>query len=133
MVVPFSIAGGVLALLLAGNSINMYSNIGLVTLIGLVTKNSIMIVEFTKHLYQEQKMNMKMALLTASKLRLRPILMTSISTICGAIPLVFASGSGAAARNSIGLVIVGGMFIGTIFTIFITPWLYYYFKKEKVA
>lgn len=129
MAVPFSITGGVLILWLSGNTLNIYSNIGLVTLIGLVTKNSIMIVEFTNQLREEGK-KITEALLEACKLRLRPILMTSIATICGAIPLVIASGSGAAGRNSIGLVIVGGMIIGTIFTLFVIPVLYQTFKKE---
>lgn len=129
MAVPFSITGGVLALLIFDNSINMYSNIGLVTLIGLVTKNSIMLVEFTNQLREEGK-KITEAVIESAKLRLRPILMTSIATICGAIPLVLAGGAGAASRNSIGLVIVGGMIVGTIFTIFVIPVLYQTFKKE---
>ena len=131
MAVPFSMTGGVLALLICGNTINMYSNIGLITLIGLVTKNSIMIVEFTNQL-RESGMSISEAVLQSAKLRLRPILMTSIATICGALPLVTASGAGAASRNSIGLVIVGGMLLGTLFTIFVIPVLYQTFKKEKV-
>jgi HAE1 family hydrophobic/amphiphilic exporter-1 len=129
MAVPFSITGGVLALLMFGNSINMYSNIGLVTLIGLVTKNSIMLVEFTNQLREEGK-KITEAVTESAKLRLRPILMTSIATICGALPLIFATGSGAASRCSIGLVIVGGMLVGTIFTIFVIPVLYQTFKRE---
>lgn len=129
MAVPFSITGGVLALLLFGNTINMYSNIGLITLIGLVTKNSIMLVEFTNQL-RHQGSNITEAVLQSAKLRLRPILMTSIATIFGATPLVLASGAGAESRNSIGLVIVGGMLIGTLFTIFVIPVLYQTFKKE---
>ena len=92
MAVPFSMTGGVLALLICGNTINMYSNIGLITLIGLVTKNSIMIVEFTNQL-RESGMSISEAVLQSAKLRLRPILMTSIATICGALPLVTASGA----------------------------------------
>lgn len=129
MAVPFSITGGVLALLICSNSINMYSNIGLVTLIGLITKNSIMLVEFTNQLRKEG-LTIREAIIESAKLRLRPILMTSVATICGAIPLTLASGAGAAARNSIGLVIVGGMALGTIFTIFVIPVLYHSFKKE---
>ena len=129
MAVPFSITGGVLALLVFGDSINMYSNIGLVTLIGLVTKNSIMLVEFTNQLREEGK-KITEAVIESAKLRLRPILMTSIATICGALPLVFSSGAGASSRNSIGLVIVGGMLVGTIFTIFVIPVLYQTFKRE---
>ena len=129
--VPFSMTGGVLALLIFGDTINMYSNIGLITLIGLVTKNSIMIVEFTNQL-REDGMRISEAVLESAKLRLRPILMTSIATICGAMPLIMASGAGAASRNSIGLVIVGGMLLGTLFTIFVIPVLYQTFKKEGV-
>ena len=128
--VPFSITGGVLILLIFGNSINMYSNIGLITLIGLVTKNSIMLVEFTNQLRSEGK-KIRQAVVESATLRLRPILMTSIATICGAIPLILASGAGAGARNSIGLVIVGGMLLGTLFTIFVIPVLYHSFKREK--
>ena len=131
MAVPFSITGGVLALLLFGNTLNMYSNIGLITLIGLITKNSIMLVEFTNQL-RADGMNITEALIQSSKLRLRPILMTSIATICGSIPLVLATGAGAASRNSIGLVIVGGMLLGTLFTIFVIPVLYKTFKKETL-
>jgi HAE1 family hydrophobic/amphiphilic exporter-1 len=114
-----------------GNTINMYSNIGLITLIGLVTKNSIMLVEFTNQLRQDGT-KITEALTESAKLRLRPILMTSIATICGALPLVTASGAGAASSNSIGIVIVGGMLVGTLFTIFVIPVLYQIFKKEKI-
>ena len=131
MAVPFSITGGVLALWLFGNTINMYSNIGLVTLIGLVTKNSIMLVEFTNQL-REQGMIISEAVIESARLRFRPILMTSVATICGSIPLVFASGAGAESRNSIGLVIVGGMLLGTLFTIFVIPVLYRTLKRESV-
>lgn len=130
MAVPFSITGGVLALLLFNNTINMYSNIGLVTLIGLVTKNAIMLVEFTNQL-RHQGLKITEAVLQSARLRLRPILMTSIATIFGALPLVLAKGAGAESRNSIGLVIVGGMLIGTLFTIFVIPVLYQTFKKER--
>jgi hydrophobic/amphiphilic exporter-1 (mainly G- bacteria), HAE1 family len=121
--VPFSITGGVLSLLISGNTVNMYSNIGLITLIGLITKNAIMIVEFANQL-KEQGLKIHEAVIKSAQLRLRPILMTSFATVFGALPLVLASGAGAAARNSIGLVIVGGMMIGTLFTIFVIPALY---------
>ncbi|AAU03645.1 efflux RND transporter permease subunit [Rickettsia typhi] len=129
LAVPFSITGGVLALLITGDSINMYSNIGLITLIGLVTKNSIMIVEFANQI-RAKGVNVREAIIESSKLRLRPILMTTITAIVGALPLVFADGAGAAARNSIGFVIVGGLSIGTIFTIFVIPVIYQTFKKD---
>ncbi|RYE06435.1 MAG: efflux RND transporter permease subunit [Rickettsiaceae bacterium] len=128
LAVPFSILGGILALLLTNNSINIYSNIGLVTLIGLITKNSIMLIEFANQLHNKG-INAKEAILTSASLRFRPILMTTIATVCGAVPLLFASGAGAGARNSIGIVIVGGMTIGTLFTLFIVPIIYANFKK----
>lgn len=129
MSVPFSITGGVVSLLIAGNSINMYSNIGLITLIGLVTKNAIMIVEFANHL-RESGHSTRDAVVKASQLRLRPILMTSLATVLGAAPLIFAEGAGAASRSSIGLVVVGGMILGTIFTVFVIPVLYQSFKRD---
>jgi HAE1 family hydrophobic/amphiphilic exporter-1 len=130
MAVPFSMTGGVLALWIFGNSINMYSNIGLITLIGLITKNSIMLVEFANQL-NETGVSIRDSAIQAAKLRLRPILMTTLATICGAIPLVLAHGAGAQARSSIGLVIVGGMSLGTIFTLFVIPVLYQTFKRER--
>ncbi|WP_341793083.1 efflux RND transporter permease subunit [Rickettsia endosymbiont of Ceutorhynchus obstrictus] len=129
LAVPFSITGGVLTLWICGNSLNMYSNIGLITLVGLVTKNSIMIVEFANQL-KEKGANVREAIVKSCSLRLRPILMTTLASIVGTLPLVFASGAGAAARNSIGLVIVGGMSIGTIFTIFVIPVIYQTFKRD---
>lgn len=126
--VPFSITGGVFALLIFGNTLNMYSNIGLVTLVGLITKNSIMIVEFANQL-KDQGLRVREAVTKAANLRLRPILMTTLATIFGAVPLVFASGAGSASRNSIGLVIIGGMIVGTAFTVFVIPVLYQTFKK----
>jgi len=126
--VPFSITGGVFALLIAGSSLNLYSNIGLVTLIGLITKNSIMIVEFANQLYEKGISRIE-AVTEAAQMRFRPILMTTMATIAGALPLAFASGAGAGARNSIGIVIVGGMLLGTLFTIFVIPVLYKVFKS----
>ena len=132
LAVPFSITGGIFALLITGNSINMYSNIGLVTLIGLVTKNSIMIVEFANQL-RAQGLSVRDAITQSAHLRLRPILMTTLATIFGAVPLVLAHGAGAASRNSIGLVIVGGMAVGTLFSVFVIPVLYESFKKDASA
>lgn len=129
LAVPFSITGGVLTLWLAGNSLNMYSNIGLITLIGLITKNSIMLIEFANQL-KEKGTAIREAIIDACKLRLRPILMTTLAAVVGAMPLIFATGAGAAARNSIGLVIVGGLSIGTVFTLFVIPVIYQTFKKN---
>lgn len=104
-------------------TMNIYSQVGLVTLVGLVAKNGILIVEFANKLQQQGRDKIS-AVAEASRTRLRPILMTTIATVAGHMPLVFVTGAGAKARNSIGLVLVGGMTIGTIFTLFIVPSLY---------
>ena len=104
-------------------TMNIYSQVGLVTLIGLIAKNGILIVEFANKLQLEGYEKIA-AVAEASRVRLRPILMTTIATVAGHMPLVFVTGAGARARNSIGLVLVGGMTIGTIFTLFIVPSLY---------
>jgi multidrug efflux pump len=104
-------------------TINIYSQVGLITLVGLVAKNGILIVEFANHL-QEHGASKWNAALEASKTRLRPVLMTSAATVLGHLPLVFVSGPGAEARNSIGIVLVVGMSIGTLFTLFVVPALY---------
>lgn len=127
MAVPFSITGALIALLLFGGTINLYSNIGLVTLIGLVTKNSIMIIEFANQL-KDAGSNIYDSITSAAHIRFRPIMMTTTATVCGSVPLLFQIGSNAAACYSIGLVIVGGMIIGTIFTLFVIPVLYNRFK-----
>jgi multidrug efflux pump len=108
---------------------NIYSQVGMITLLGLVTKNSILIVEFANVLQIRGRSKLKAAS-EAAATRLRPILMTSAATIFGHMMLVFVSGAGAAARNSIGLVLVGGMAIGTLFTLFIVPSLYMLLAKN---
>ncbi|MEP6809221.1 MAG: efflux RND transporter permease subunit [Chthoniobacterales bacterium] len=109
-------------------SFNIYSQVGLVTLVGLISKNAILIVEFANHLQQEGRSKIQ-AVAEAARIRLRPVLMTTIATVAGHMPLVFVTGAGARARNSIGLVLVGGMTIGTIFTLFIVPSLYVLIAK----
>jgi multidrug efflux pump len=104
-------------------TMNIYSQVGLVTLVGLIAKNAILIVEFANKRQEEGFTKLK-AVADASRIRLRPVLMTTIATVAGHMPLVFVSGAGAKARNSIGLVLVGGMTIGTLFTLFIVPSLY---------
>lgn len=108
-------------------TLNIYSQVGLVTLVGLVAKNGILIVEFANHL-QAQGKSATEAVIDAAVTRLRPILMTTVATMAGHFPLVLVSGAGAAARNSIGLVLVGGMGIGTLFTLFVVPALYLLFS-----
>jgi multidrug efflux pump len=121
--VPLAISGALALTFLNLTTINIYSQVGLITLVGLVAKNGILIVEFANHL-QENGRSKWDAALEASKTRLRPVLMTSAATILGHMPLVFVTGPGAQARNSIGIVLVAGMGIGTLFTLFVVPALY---------
>jgi multidrug efflux pump len=109
-------------------TMNIYSQVGLVTLVGLIAKNAILIVEFANKLQQQGYEKIE-AISQAARIRLRPVLMTTIATVAGHMPLVFVTGAGAKARNSIGLVLVGGMTIGTIFTLFIVPSLYVLIAK----
>jgi multidrug efflux pump len=110
-------------------TLNIYSRVGLVTLVGLVSKNGILVVQFANEL-QRQGLDKLAAVAQAARIRLRPIMMTSVATVAGHLPLCFVTGAGAAARNSIGLVLVGGMTIGTIFTLFIVPSLYMLIAKQ---
>jgi len=113
-------------------TLNVYSQVGLVTLVGLVSKNGILIVEFANRL-QEQGMPKLQAVKNAAMTRLRPILMTSTATVCGHFPLTLVTGPGAAARNSIGLVLVAGMAIGTVFTLFFVPAIYLLIARDHRA
>lgn len=129
--VPFSLAGAVMTLgLMNGGSINLYSNIGLITLIGLITKHGILIVDFANKLLDEGK-SVPAAVIEASKLRLRPILMTTFAMVLGAIPLAMATGASAESRRQLGWVIVGGMTIGTLFTLFVIPTFYTYLANKN--
>lgn len=121
--VPLAIAGAVYALFAAGLSLNVYSQIGIVLLIGLMAKNGILIVEFANQL-RDEGMNVREAVIESAVLRARPIFMTVISTVLGAVPLVLASGAGAESRIAIGSVIVGGLGLSLILTLFLTPVLY---------
>ena len=112
-------------------TLNIYAEVGLVTLVGLIAKNGILIVEFANKL-QAEGLNKLDAIHQAAMTRLRPVLMTSVATIAGHFPLVLVTGPGAAARNSIGLVLVGGMAIGTLFTLFVVPSLYMLMAKDRV-
>jgi multidrug efflux pump len=121
--VPLAISGALLFSFLGLTTLNIYSQIGLITLVGLVSKNGILIVEFANKL-QEQGTDKLHAIIEAAGTRLRPILMTSTATVVGHLPLVFAAGPGAGARNSIGIMLVTGMVIGTAFTLFVVPAIY---------
>jgi multidrug efflux pump len=111
---------------------NIYSQVGLITLVGLVSKNGILIVEFANHL-QETGMDKLRAVLEASGTRLRPILMTTASTVVGHFPLIIATGPGAGARNSIGIMLVSGMIIGTFFTLFVIPSIYMLVARTRAT
>jgi multidrug efflux pump len=104
-------------------TLNIYSQVGLITLVGLVAKNGILIVQFANHL-QETGTDKLRAVIDASTIRLRPILMTTAATVVGHTPLILATGPGAGARNSIGIMLVSGMIIGTFFTLFVVPSIY---------
>jgi multidrug efflux pump len=121
--VPLAISGALLFSFLGLTTLNIYSQVGLITLVGLVSKNGILIVEFANHL-QETGRDKLAAIIEASETRLRPILMTTAATVIGHFPLVLAKGPGAGARNSIGIMLVSGMIIGTLFTLFIVPSIY---------
>ena len=121
--VPLALSGSLLFSFLGLTSINIYSQVGLITLVGLVSRNGILIVQFANHLQQEGR-NKLNAVLEAAGTRLRPILMTTAATVMGHLPLVFARGPGAGARNSIGIMLVTGMIIGTAFTLFVVPSIY---------
>ena len=123
LAVPLAMFGAFLALKLSGGSWNIYSQIGVVTLVGLIAKHGILIVEFSNQLQEQGKSKLE-AVIDAAALRLRPILMTTGAMVLGSLPLAIASGAGAEARNQIGWVIVGGMSIGTVFTLLVVPVMY---------
>ena len=129
--VPLSMIGALLALKWSGGSLNVYSQIGLITLVGLITKHGILIVEFTNQL-RGQGMDMIDAVVKASTQRLRPILMTTGAMVLGALPLALAHGAGAESRAQIGWVIVGGMSLGTLLTVFVVPTMYTLFARKAI-
>ena len=128
--VPLSITGGLFLLVLAGGTFNLFSQIGFVTLIGLITKHGILIVDFANARREEGEDAFK-AVFEASRQRLRPILMTTMAMVLGAIPLAIATGAGAESRQQIGLVVVGGMSFGTLFTLYVVPCVYTYLSRKR--
>src|SRR4029450_11789626 len=130
--VPLAIAGALLFSFLGLHSVNIYSQVGLITLVGLVSKNGILIVEFANHL-QETGLDKLRAIVEASSTRLRPILMTTAGAVAASFPLVLATGPGAGARNSIGIMLVTGMIIGTAFTLFVVPSIYVLVARRHSA
>ncbi|MDH5857709.1 efflux RND transporter permease subunit [Lampropedia aestuarii] len=129
--VPMSMAGALLALKWSGGTMNVYSQIGLITLVGLITKHGILIVEFANQMRQQGTERVQ-AVVEAARQRLRPILMTTGAMVLGAMPLALATGAGAESRVQIGWVIVGGMTIGTLLTIFVVPTVYLLFARARV-
>ena len=129
--VPLSMVGALAALQLSGGTLNVYSQIGLITLVGLITKHGILIVEFSNQLRQAGRPVFE-AVVEASALRLRPILMTTGAMVLGALPLALASGAGAESRQQIGWVIVGGMSLGTLLTLFVVPTVYTLLARKRV-
>jgi multidrug efflux pump len=130
--VPLALSGALTFSFLGFTTLNIYSQVGLITLVGLVAKNGILIVEFANHL-QERGRSKLDAVIEAAGTRLRPILMTTAATVFGHLPLVFASGPGAGARNSIGIMLVSGMIIGTAFTLFVVPSIYMLVAKRHMG
>jgi multidrug efflux pump len=130
--VPLAISGALMFSFLGFTTLNIYSQVGLITLVGLIAKNGILIVEFGNHL-QETGLSKLEAIIGAASTRLRPILMTTAATVFGHFPLVLAKGPGAGARNSIGIMLVSGMIIGTVFTLFVVPSIYMLVAKTHTA
>jgi len=129
----FVINGQFLAWPVLGTTLNIYSEVGLVTLIGLISKHGILMVEFANNLQHAEDLDRRTAIERAARVRLRPILMTTAAMVVGLVPLVFATGAGAVSRFSIGLVIVSGMSIGTLFTLFVLPAVYTVLAKDHRA
>jgi multidrug efflux pump len=130
--VPLAVSGALLFSFLGLTTLNIYSQVGLITLVGLVSKNGILIVQFANHL-QETGKDKLAAVIEAAGTRLRPILMTTAATVVGHFPLVIATGPGAGARNSIGIMLVSGMIIGTLFTLFVVPSIYMLLARTHTA
>jgi multidrug efflux pump len=128
--VPLAVSGALLFSFLGLTTLNIYSQVGLITLVGLVSKNGILIVEFANHLQETGKDKLQ-AVTEAAATRLRPILMTSAATVVGHFPLVLATGPGAGARNSIGVMLVSGMIIGSLFTLFVAPSIYMLIARKR--
>ena len=131
LAVPLSMVGALLAMYWTGGTLNVYSQIGLITLVGLITKHGILIVEFSNQLRQQGR-DVMQAVTEAASLRLRPILMTTGAMVLGALPLATATGAGAESRQQIGWVIVGGMSLGTLLTLFVVPTVYTLLARKRV-
>ncbi|MGI9238347.1 MAG: efflux RND transporter permease subunit, partial [Woeseiaceae bacterium] len=132
LIVPFGVAAAIFALLLTGTSLNIYSQIGLVLLIGLMAKNSVLVVEFADQL-RDRGLGVRDAIEQGAARRLRPVMMTLVSTVLGGLPLILGTGAGAEARHSIGWVVFGGLGISALFTLYLTPALYLLIARYSKA
>jgi multidrug efflux pump len=130
LTVPMALSGALFSLWYFNETLNIFSQIGMIMLIGLVTKNGILIIEFTNQL-REKGMNVREALIEASTARLRPILMTSLATMLGALPIAMALGAGSESRMGMGIVIIGGLLLSMVLTLFVIPAIYSYLVKDK--
>ncbi len=130
--VPLALAGALLFTFLGWTTLNIYSQVGFITLVGLITRNGILMVEFANHLRDAGARKCD-AIMRAAATRLRPVLMTTAATVLGHLPLVLVSGAGAEARNSIGIILVAGMALGTLFTLFVLPQVYLLLARETVS
>lgn len=133
--VPMSAAGALLFMTVGLASLNIYTQIALITLIGLITKQGILVVQFANDIKKSESLSLREAVEKAASIRLRPILMTTLSMVLGVIPLIIATGSGAPARNQLGIVIAAGLGIGSLFSLYIAPLMYLYLAKDhsKIA
>jgi len=131
MSVPMSIFGALLFMNFGLATVNIYTQIGLVTLVGLISKHGILMVAFANELQVSERLSRREAIVRAAAVRLRPILMTTGAMVMGAVPLLVAQGAGSAARQSVGLVIVTGMTVGTLFTLFVVPVIYTYLAARR--
>jgi multidrug efflux pump len=134
LAVPLAVTGALFTLKIAGSTLNLYSQIGMILLIGLVTKNSILLVEYVNQL-RERGLSTIDAALEAGRIRLRPILMTSVATIMGAVPIAFGLGAGSISRRPLGYAIVGGVLFSTLLTLYVVPAVYVIFDglRERAA
>jgi multidrug efflux pump len=133
MSVPLSIFGAIVPLNLGLGTLNIYTQVGLITLIGLITKHGILLVEFANQQRELHGLTRREAIVASAKVRLRPILMTTAAMALGVVPLIIASGAGAAARYSMGLVIFSGVLVGTVFTLFVVPMFYTFISRKEVV
>jgi len=133
MSVPLSIFGAIIPLNLGLGTLNIYTQVGLITLIGLITKHGILLVEFANQQREEHGLDAFEGIVASAKVRLRPILMTTAAMSLGVVPLIVASGAGAAARYSMGLVIFTGVIVGTMFTLFVVPMFYTFISRKEMA